>query len=156
MVKRIGLKTKRKLKRVKVLLLFLLFYPVGCGSRMPPPGKPDIDPPKLKILYPKDMDTVKGLIYVRYSYEDKSPLLWIQLYVDGRRTFLDSSLIDSIPFISDSLYDGIHKVWLQAIDKWDNLGKSKPVRIITLNGNKREDKDERVGPEHKGTKEKSR
>ncbi len=150
---------RRKPKRkghVKTLLLFSLFAFSGCGSKMPPPGKPDIDPPRIKITYPRSMDTVKGSIYIKYSYEDKSSLKWIRLYIDGIKSLLDSSLSDSLLFKSDTLYDGVHKLMLEAKDRWDNVGKSKTVAVITVNGNKKEEKDEGMDGEHKGAKEKSR
>lgn len=147
-------KKKGRIKRLKpesrILLLTLLVL-IGCGSKMPPPGKPDLDPPRINITYPEAFDTVKGVVYIRYTCEDKSPIDWIKLYVDGRITFTLSNLSDSIPFKSDSLYDEEHKLMLEAKDKWDNVGKSPIVQIITNNGNKKEEKkDEGMDREHKG------
>ncbi len=132
-------------------LLLILVFP-GCGSRMPPPGKPDIDPPEIKITYPAPLDTVKGTIYIKYTIKDKSPIQWIGLYVDGIKQILDSTHRDSLFFKSDTLYDGVHKIMLKAKDKWDNTGQSNVVKVITLNGNKKEEKDEGMDREHKGVR----
>ena len=138
------------------IVIFMLFF-LGCGSRMPPPGKPDIDPPVVKITYPGEMDTVKGTVYVKYNYEDRSLPRLVSLYVDGIRTVLDSmQFMDSLMFKSDTLLDGIHRLQVVAQDKWDNVGKSKVVSVVTSNGNKKEGEDERMGGEHKRVKEKSR
>ena len=147
-------KPGKNLIEALLLLLPVIFF--GCGSKMPPPGKPDIDPPEIEITYPQAMDTIKGSIYVKFSYKDKSPLQWIRLYVDGVRSASDSSFSDSLLFKSDTLYDGVHKLMLEAKDKWDNLGKSEIVTVVTVNGNKKEEKDEGVDGEYKRTKEKSR
>ena len=138
----------KRRRHISSILFILLFAFAGCGSKMPPPGKPDIDPPSIKITYPVPFDTIKGIVNVKYLCTDKSPVMWVKLYVDGRIFYTDSAVSFSIPFKSDTLYDGKHNLMLEAKDKWDNAAKSPIVTIITNNGKKKEDKNEGVDRIH--------
>ncbi len=136
-------------KKNKTFLLLLLFL-TSCASRMPPPGKPDTDPPEIKIVYPQDKDTVYKFLQVRYIYKDKSPLSWIGLYIDGRRVFVDSIKRDSIVLKMDTLPDTIHTIYIEAKDRWDNTGKSNIVKIFTVGEKRSEMKNEGMDREYKG------
>ena len=136
--------------RISNTIFLLLLFLSSCASRMPPPGKPDIDPPKVRIVYPKDKDTVYKFLEVRYIYKDKSPLSWIGLYVDGRRVFVDSIKRDSIVLKMDTLSDTIHTIYIEARDRWDNTGKSNKVKIFTVGEKRSERKNEGMDREYKG------
>ncbi len=144
---------RRKRSSVFILLGLLL---LSCASRMPPPGKPDIDPPSIKIVSPKNGDTLRGVFYVKYIYRDKSPLAKFWLFIDSRKVVEDSILRDSIELHTDSLLDTVHFLHAEAMDKWDNRGKSNTVRVFTLLGKRREKKNEGMDREHQKSKEKSR
>ncbi len=142
-------------KRSKLILLFILLS-LSCASRMPPPGKPDIDPPDIKIISPTNGDTVRGLLSVKYVYSDRSSLGWLGVYIDGRRVMEDSVIRDSILLKVDSLLDTMHTLYLEAKDKWDNLGRSNHIRFFTSGGKRRKPENEGMDREHQKPKEKSR
>ncbi len=145
----------REKRKTKIVLLFVLFG-LSCASRMPPPGKPDIDPPRISILEPKNGDTVSRVLKIKYEYRDKSPLSWMGIYLDSKMVFSDSLERDSVLLKVDSLMDTVHSLYIEAKDKWDNKARSNHVEFYTIGGKRRKGKDEGVDREHKKSQRKSR
>lgn len=94
---------------------------------MPPPGKPDTEPPDVEILSPFDRDTLEGEIEIKIGVKDKSRIIYVEVFSDDK-----SIGKDSIPpyifkfFLSDS----VHFLKAKAIDEWDNIGYSKKIKIV--------------------------
>ncbi len=90
---------------------------------MPPPGKPELEGPDLKILEPSEGDTVWDTLKVRVEAEDPSGVRWVQVYLDrqsmGRDSAAPFEIVTPLPEIPDTL----HRLRVEAIDRWENKSR---------------------------------
>jgi hypothetical protein len=107
----------------------------GCARKAPPPGKPDLEAPVLEILYPADDDTVSDSVLVQTTVKDKSPIQSVALFVDGTLASSDSTDPYEPLWDTSELLDTSHTLYIQSVDRWDNRGRSSPIRVFTRNGN---------------------
>jgi hypothetical protein len=111
----------------KKIILFIFILILLCAKKMPPPGKPDIDPPDVEIVSPLDGDSVIGEIEVKINANDKSKIIYVELFVDDKKFGVDSLL----PYIFKfSPSDSVHFLRASAIDEWENIGWSKKIKVI--------------------------
>jgi hypothetical protein len=138
--------------RPRIAFAFLISLHLGCARKAKPPGKPDLKPPYLQILYPTESDTLSGSVRVEVHVEDQSSLRFVRLLIDGDPVASDSTDPYELHWDTSTLVDTFHTVVVQSTDRWDNTGKSAPVSIFTQNGNEPEkpeenDLEERPKPE---------
>ncbi|MEO0255317.1 MAG: Ig-like domain-containing protein [candidate division WOR-3 bacterium] len=107
--------------------IFLLFIFSSCGYKAPPPGKPDFENPKIKVINLKDKDTIRDTIKISLEVEDNSKIKWVKMIVDGKEF-----IIDTIPPFEFKLSPPQKKINIlfQAMDKWENIGSSKTFEIF--------------------------
>jgi len=126
-------KVRRGIKSAGISLILVSFIASACGRKMPPPGKPDVDPPAITITQPHSGDTLRGEINVNFLIQDKSKIKWVSLFVDNKEEFRDSTEPFSLSFKTDSLADTLHLIKVKACDFWDNIGESKVVEVFIRN-----------------------
>jgi len=114
--------------------LALGFLLAGCAHVAPPPGKPELDGPRLRFIYPRNGDTLSGLVQVAVEAWDTSGVALVKLSADGEELGSDSAE----PFVfwwrTDTLYDQAHTLRAEAFDRWDNES-SASIKVFTRNGN---------------------
>ncbi len=117
------------MKRLIITAIITLL--AACGHKEAPPGKPDISPPEIKILYPANGDTlVEDTVKVKASIVDSSKIVQIQLILDGS-VVVTTGDTDSLFFSTENLTDTIsHSLAIRAKDEWDNWGVSPAVRFF--------------------------
>ncbi len=108
-------------------MIFIFLIAFGCAYKAPPPGKPDFDPPEIKVLNLKDKDTIRDTLKVEVKVEDKSKILWVKMIVNGEEFAVDT-LKPYEFFIPPP--DTIWKLMFKAMDEWENLGSSKLFKIF--------------------------
>lgn len=111
------------IKRIIILMIFLNF----CAKKMPPPGKPDTEPPEVKILTPSDNDTLENEIEIKVEVKDKSKIIYVECFSDDKSIGKDSISPYIFKFI---LSDSAHFLKAKAIDEWDNIGYSGKIKVI--------------------------
>ena len=111
------------IKKVVFLIMILSF----CAKKMPPPGKPDTEPPYVEILTPYDRDTLYGEIEIKVEVKDRSRIIYVEVFSDDK-----SIGKNSIPpyIFKFSLSDSVHFLKAKAVDEWDNIGYSKKIKVI--------------------------
>jgi len=124
---------KKIIKNAGISLILASFIVSACGRKMPPPGKPDVDPPVIAITQPHAGDTLRGEINVNFLIQDKSKVKWVSLLVDNKEELRDSTEPFSLSFKTDSLADTLHLIKVKACDFWDNIGESKVVEVFIRN-----------------------
>jgi len=116
----------------KILISSLLLIVItACGHKAPPPGKPDISPPEITIIFPKNGDTLSmDTVRVEVEVKDSSAIKEYILIIDGMRRVTTEDT-DSLFFTTDSLVDTLpHTLSVRASDVWDNWGTSPPVKFF--------------------------
>lgn len=111
------------IKRMIILIIILNF----CAKKMPPPGKPDTEPPDIEILTPSDRDTLENEIEIKVEVKDKSKIIYVECFSDDKSIGKDSISPYIFKFI---LSDSVHFFKIKAIDEWDNIGYSKKIKVI--------------------------
>ena len=123
-----------------------------CARKAPPPGKPDLKPPHLQILYPTSSDTLSDTVRLEVQITDQSPLRSVHLLVDGNPVVSDSAVPYEFLWDTSELVDTVHTLHLKATDRWDNEGRSKSLTVFTRNGNEperpKQDPDIETEPSH--------
>lgn len=114
---------------------------------MPPPGKPDIDPPKLRIRGILEGDTLRDTTGILFEVEDKSPLKWVRLLVDRSPVLTDSVAPFELFLDPFAFPDTLHTLQIEAADTWDNIGRSPPLRVY-FGVAKEEKRNESKGDSH--------
>ncbi len=116
----------------------------SCGYKAPPPGKPELKGPVVKLLEPHSGDTVRDTACAVISASDPSGVAQVSLMVRGsavgQRKFEkpDTTVICTLCFDSKAYFDGMLKLSATAMDVWDNRGNSDTVQVYALNGRKAE------------------
>jgi hypothetical protein len=141
-----------RFERLAAVLLLIPSLFSGCARKAPPPGKPDVTPPLLQILYPTPNDTLSDTVRLGIQVSDRSSIRSVRLFVDGNPVASDSTEPYEILWDTSALVDTTHSLYLQATDRWDNTGTSKPLTVYTRNGHAPEPPggkrmDEREKPE---------
>lgn len=134
------------------LLPFLLVFLATCGYKAPPPGKPDWTPPQVKVVFPEEGDTIFSDTSVIFSVLDESPVKKVILLINGRTISQDSVQPLSLLISVDSLKDTQNEIKIKAVDLWDNMGESLPVkvfRVLSEKDHNNHGKSEGVKPEEK-------
>ncbi|MEO0260463.1 MAG: Ig-like domain-containing protein [candidate division WOR-3 bacterium] len=111
------------IKKIIFLMIILNF----CAKKMPPPGKPDTQPPDVEILNPSDRDTLEGEIEIKIEVKDKSKIIYVEVFSDDKSIGKDSIPPYIFKFL---LSDSVHFLRAKAIDEWDNIGYSGKIKII--------------------------
>lgn len=113
---------------ISVSFIFLII--AACGHKVPPPGKPDIGPPTITVLYPASGETLSvDTVHIRLKIEDESPIKLMRIELDGK-VYKSTNDMDSLFFTTDSLVDSLpHNFIIKASDVWDNWGASSPVNF---------------------------
>ncbi len=113
-----------------IAVAFIVLIIGACGHKAPPPGKPDIEPPTLTVLYPVNGETLTvDTVRIKLKIEDKSPIKLLRIVIDGK-VYKSTGDIDSLFFTTDSLVDSLpHRFIIKASDVWDNWGTSPPVNF---------------------------
>ncbi len=114
--------------------LGLVLVALACAHVAPPPGKPELDGPRLRFIYPRNGDTVSGLVQVAVEAWDTSGVALVKLSADGEELGADSSEPFIFWWTTDTLYDQAHTLRAEALDRWDNKS-SASIKIFTRNGN---------------------
>ncbi len=117
-------------------ILFLLFL-LACGHKAPPPGKPDLDGPEVKILYPLEGDTIwRDTTVVVDAIDRGSRVALVEIYLNGVKKATDSLEPYEFPLYIDSLQDTVYSLRAKAKDVWDNWGSSPIIRfhVVHLKG----------------------
>ncbi len=115
----------------RLIVLSVIFaVAVACGHKAPPPGKPDIEPPVITVLYPSNGETLSiDTVHIKLKIEDKSPIKIMRIVLDGK-VYKSTGKVDSLFFTTDSLVDSLpHKFVIKASDVWDNWGASPSVKF---------------------------
>ena len=107
---------------------------LACAHVAPPPGKPELEGPRLRFLYPQKGDTVSGLVQVAVAAWDTSGVAVVKLFADGEELGADSAEPYTFWWRTDTLYDEPHTLRAEALDRWDNKS-SASIKVFTLNGN---------------------
>ncbi len=115
------------------------FLLISCAKIAPPPGKPEIDPPEMKIVY----DSVfSGFpITISVSVKDMSPIGFVRVSsADGRRYAEAKPMVreTTLTFLLDTLFDytPVDTIWkgsnlkVESADVYDNTSS---VRIFIRN-----------------------
>jgi len=111
----------------KKIILFIFILIFLCAKKMPPPGKPDTEAPIVEIVSPLHGDSITGEIEVKINVNDKSKIIYVELFVDDKKFGVDSSF----PYIFKfSPSDSVHFLKASAIDEWENIGWSKKIKVI--------------------------
>jgi hypothetical protein len=133
------------------LILCLL---VACARKAPPPGKADLESPHLQVLHPLPGDTLSDSVRIQVQVTDRSTVPFVRLFVDGQPVAADSTEPYEPLWDTSELVDTFHTLYLQATDRWDNVGKSEPVTVFTRNGNEPERQNGELTPETEPSDEK--
>ncbi|MEO0241780.1 MAG: Ig-like domain-containing protein [candidate division WOR-3 bacterium] len=120
------------MKRIILPFIFVLFFVHSCGYKAPPPGKPDWTPPVVKLLNPKDGDTLTSDTPLQVSIQDDSRIRKLVLIVSGKTFMQDSVEPLELVAIIDSIKDSVVEMRVRAFDIWDNVGESNPVKVHIL------------------------
>ncbi len=107
---------------------------LSCAHMAPPPGKPELEGPRLQFLYPQNGDTVSGLVQVAIEAWDTSGVALVRLSVDGEELGADSVPPYTFWWPTDTLYDEPHTLRAEALDRWDNKSAAS-IKVFTKNGN---------------------
>ncbi len=116
------------MKKKIILALAVIF--LSCGYKAPPPGKPDWNPPSIKILSPRDCDTIRGNTPVQVFLQDESKVIKVILFVSGKPLLQDSVEPFELTLFADSIKDSLAEIKARAYDVWDNMGESAPVKVF--------------------------
>jgi hypothetical protein len=113
-------------------LVFILpaFLLLSCGYKAPPPGKPDINPPQVRITYPQEGDTVYTDTSVSFLINDESQIKKVALVINEKTVEVDSTLPFTLPLKLEDIQDSVAIIKVRAVDIWDNTGESKPVKVF--------------------------
>jgi len=114
---------------VKRIFPFFLIFLVFCGRKEPPPGKPELIGPEIRILSPEEGDTVKGKLKVIADVKDSSGVKLVRVLIDQTEAGVDSEPPYEFEIPIRNLKDTLHTVQILAEDKWDNTS-SKEIRIF--------------------------
>ncbi|MGB9823867.1 MAG: Ig-like domain-containing protein [Candidatus Hydrothermia bacterium] len=114
----------------KEILLALAVTFLSCGYKAPPPGKPDWNPPSVKILSPRDGDTIREDTPVQVFLQDESRIVKVILIVSGKPVLQDSVEPFELTLFADSIKDTLAEIKVRAFDVWDNMGESAPVKVF--------------------------
>lgn len=107
----------------------------ACARVAKPPGKPELVGPQVEITWPQEGDTLRDTVVVRIWAFDSSGVSAVGLRVDGYDIGVDSTEPYEITLVTDTLYDELHTLRAWATDRWDNVGQSPGIKVMTLNGN---------------------
>ncbi len=127
----------------------------SCGYKAPPPGKPELQGPSVKIISPQPGDTIKDTSGVIFEASDVSKVGRASLMVDGtaitelKMQTPDTVVQGTLRFNSAEYFDGQHKLKVVAYDLWDNRGESREIVVRFLNGRLAEGGRDTVGTEEK-------
>ncbi len=125
---------------MRKLGIALMLLVSSCGYKAPPPGKPELEGPKITIIEPHEADTVKDTACVVFKAHDPSKTARAALFVDGTSVSElkiakpDTTVVGTLCFNSAEYYDGIRKIHVVAYDTWDNRGESGRITVYSLNG----------------------
>jgi len=111
-------------------LLFLVF---SCAKKMPPPGKPDISPPKIQLSdfkFNSINDT--GFISLVCKINDNSKISRTLIYIGDSIFYRDTLNKDSFSFdckfyVPLFLKDSLIILKIESADEWDNVGVFKKI-----------------------------
>ena len=114
----------------RLVFIFPAFLLLSCGYKAPPPGKPDINPPQVRITYPLDGDTVYTDTSVSFLINDESQIKKVTLVINEKTVEVDSTPPFTLPLKLEDIQDSVAIIKVRAVDIWDNMGESKPVKVF--------------------------
>jgi len=116
-----------------VFIPLILLLSISCGRRGYPPGKPELEGPEIKILFPSEGDTLRDTVEVKVEAKDPSGVSFISLFVDQKEVLRDSSPPYEFKWDTSVLPDTIHTIFVKGTDRWDNWGESDKIQVYTEN-----------------------
>ncbi|MDI6851321.1 MAG: Ig-like domain-containing protein [bacterium] len=108
----------------------MAFFIISCGYKTPPPGKPDVNPPQIKITFPEEGDTIYADTIVNFFINDESAIKKVALLINEKIVSVDSIPPFSLEIKLETIQDSVATVKVRATDFWDNTGESRPVKIF--------------------------
>jgi hypothetical protein len=116
----------------RLVFIFPALLLLSCGYKAPPPGKPDINPPQVRITYPLEGDTVYTDTSVSFLINDESQIKRVALIINEKTVKVDSAPPFTLPLKLEDIQDSVAIIKVRAVDIWDNTGESKPVKVFRL------------------------
>ena len=101
----------------------------ACAHRLPPPGKPEIEGPEIKILNLNELAEVSDTLRLHVEATDSSGVKFVRVGIDGKLLAADSTAPYEFILDVSSLSDTLHTLEVSATDSWDNRSSLK-LRII--------------------------
>lgn len=114
----------------RLTFAFLAFFIMSCGYKAPPPGKPDVNPPQIRITFPQEGDSLYADTTVNFLINDESAIKKVALLVNEKVVSVDSIPPFSLEIKLETIQDSVATVKVRATDLWDNTGESRPVKIF--------------------------
>ncbi len=117
----------------------IFFLLISCAKIAPPPGKPEMEPPVIEVVYDSIFSGFPVTLSV--SVKDKSPIRFVRVSsADGRRYAEVNPMVreTTLTFLLDTLYDysPVDSLWkgsnlkVESADVYDNASS---VRIFIEN-----------------------
>lgn len=112
-----------------VIFVGIFLTILSCAHRLPPPGKPEIQGPEIRILNLNELAEVSDTLHFTVEATDSSGVKFVRVGIDGK--FLEADSTAPFEFILDvsTLTDTIHSLQISATDYWDNKSSLR-LRII--------------------------
>lgn len=105
----------------------------GPGPSLPTPAKPDEIPPTVRLTSPANGATVAGKIEIGIEATDPSGVKFVFVYIDDQ--FKAMTNIPPYRFPQDTavLTNGVHVLRAEAVDVYDNRGRSADTYFTVAN-----------------------
>lgn len=102
---------------------------LSCAHRLPPPGKPEIAGPEIRVLNLNELAEVSDTLKFTVEAIDSSGVKFVRVGIDG--IFIEADSSEPFEFILDvsNLSDTVHTLDISATDTWDN-SSSLRLKII--------------------------